>query len=164
MCGPETPSSTPRVGARVDFFASSSSGSHRHLLGNLLFLNPSTPNSQQATHFSFISPSTTPSMGTSSPPLLRRTVSYSSSSSSGSETESERVVVSIHQTGDLTKSIHDCGLLKQFTLDENSSCQICELQENLSITVGTPEGIIGRRVSMMKGGIVLGDGIVGYNC
>lgn len=70
--------------------------------------------------------------------------------------------VEISKTGDMTKSVHECGLLKQFTLDE-SSCQMCALKENLSISVGQ-DGIIGRRVSMMRGGVVLGDGIVGYNC
>lgn len=62
----------------------------------------------------------------------------------------------------MTKSVHECGLLKQFTLDEKS-CRMCALKENLSISVGQ-DGIIGRRVSMMRGGVVLGDGIVGYNC
>ena len=40
---------------------------------------------------------------------------------------------------------------------------MCALNENLSISVGQ-DGIIGRRVSMMRGGVVVGDGIVGYNC
>lgn len=52
MCGPETPSSTPRVGARVDFFSRTSSGP----IGNLLFLNPSSPSSSHATHVRFHQP------------------------------------------------------------------------------------------------------------
>lgn len=47
-CSETTPSSTPRVGARVDFFSSS-----RGHLGNLLFLNPSAPASPLATHVRF---------------------------------------------------------------------------------------------------------------
>ncbi|KAK1779080.1 hypothetical protein QBC45DRAFT_146684 [Copromyces sp. CBS 386.78] len=165
MCGPETPSSTPRIGARVDFFSSSPSSRDRHLLGNLLFLNPSNHNSQQATHFSFISPSTTTTTPVLSKrgPLREGDASDSSYFSDSSYSElDDRVIVSIHQTGDMTKSVHECGLLKQFTLDEKS-CRMCALKENLSISVGQ-DGIIGRRVSMMRGGVVLGDGIVGYNC
>jgi hypothetical protein len=51
MCGEQTPSSTPRIGARVDFFAPSSEG--HFPLGNLLFLNPSSPSSSHATHVRF---------------------------------------------------------------------------------------------------------------
>jgi hypothetical protein len=48
MCGEETtPTATPRIGARVDFFSPTGH------LGNLLFLNPSTPSSTQATHVRF---------------------------------------------------------------------------------------------------------------
>ncbi|EGO60867.1 hypothetical protein NEUTE1DRAFT_57728 [Neurospora tetrasperma FGSC 2508] len=164
MCGPDTPSSTPRIGARVDFFSSPSSSRDRHLLGNLLFLNPSTPNSQEATHFSFISPSTSPSTSTTPSTLLSRASMVGggdSSDASNSELD-DHVIVFIHQIGDMTKSVHECGLLTQFTLNEKA-CQMCALNENLSISVGQ-DGIIGRRVSMMRGGVVLGDGIVGYNC
>ncbi|EAA32342.3 hypothetical protein GE21DRAFT_7634 [Neurospora crassa] len=164
MCGPETPSSTPRIGARVDFFSSPSSSRDRHLLGNLLFLNPSTPNSQEATHFSFISPSTSPSTSTTPSTLFGRASMVGGGDSrdaSNSELD-DRVIVFIHQIGDMTKSVRECGLLTQFTLNEKA-CQMCALNENLSISVGQ-DGIIGRRVSMMRGGVVLGDGIVGYNC
>lgn len=64
----------------------------------------------------------------------------------------------------MTKSVEDCGLLQQFTLPVE---QITDdeyevaLGESLSLIVG--EGIIGRRVSMMRGSELLGDGIVGYN-
>lgn len=56
MCGPETPSSTPRVGARVDFFPAAG---HTLPLGNLLFLNPSSPTSRHATHVRFRQSSST---------------------------------------------------------------------------------------------------------
>jgi len=47
MCGDDL-SSTPRVGARVDFFSQ-----HTGPLGNLLFHNPTTPSSPLATHVRF---------------------------------------------------------------------------------------------------------------
>lgn len=51
MCGHEdTPSSTPRVGARVNFF----SQDYGHL-GNLVFHNPRAPTSPLATHAQFSS-------------------------------------------------------------------------------------------------------------
>ena len=49
MCGPSTPSSTPRIGARVDL----SPPTGRGILGNLLFLNPTSPSSSHATHVRF---------------------------------------------------------------------------------------------------------------
>lgn len=52
MCGPETPSSTPRIGARVDLCSPTGRGS----LGNLLFLNPTSPSSAHATHVRFFQP------------------------------------------------------------------------------------------------------------
>ncbi|KAK0636126.1 hypothetical protein B0T17DRAFT_503605 [Bombardia bombarda] len=133
-CGEESPSSTPRVGARVDFF-SQTQGS----LGNLLFLNPSSPSSPLATHARF-SPKEGVVMDTD-----------------------DSVLVSIHLSGDMTKSIKDCGLFRQFTL-QNSSDKAHQmvLDESLSLDVGQ-NGIIGRRVSMMKEGKLLGDGIVGFN-
>lgn len=48
MCGHDT-SSTPRVGARVDLFSRATSGP----LGNLIFLDPSEPDSMVATHVRF---------------------------------------------------------------------------------------------------------------
>ncbi len=54
MCGQETPSSTPRIGARVDFFPAPGH-THSHLpLGNLLFVNPTSPTSSHATHVRFL--------------------------------------------------------------------------------------------------------------
>lgn len=49
MCGEETPSNTPRVGARVDLYSPASNSP----LSNLLFLNPSAPSSSRATHVRF---------------------------------------------------------------------------------------------------------------
>ena len=57
MCGQATPSSTPRIGARVDFFSPTNPGKTATSLGNLLFLNPSTPSSTHATHVRFQHPS-----------------------------------------------------------------------------------------------------------
>ncbi|KAK4169035.1 hypothetical protein QBC43DRAFT_308563 [Cladorrhinum sp. PSN259] len=150
MCGPETPSNLPRIGARVDFVSRSSS---RHLLGNLLFFNSSdADDSSRATHVRF---------------------SRSSEGAARSELELDHdessVLVSIHITGDMTKPVEELGLpLQQFTLpvdqiintDDDAEYDIA-LGESLSLIVG--EGIIGRRVSMTKGSRLLGDGIVGYN-
>jgi hypothetical protein len=64
MCGEQTPSPTPRVGARVDFFSPPKQGGRPggHLpLGNLLFLNPSSPTSSHATHIRFLQPTSTSS-------------------------------------------------------------------------------------------------------
>ncbi len=70
-------------------------------------------------------------------------------------------------TGDLTKPLADSGLMQQFTLcgsNSSSSNENCEmaLGEALSLNVGN-DGIIGRRVSMRRGGELLADGIVGFN-
>ncbi|GAB1314768.1 hypothetical protein MFIFM68171_04978 [Madurella fahalii] len=144
MCGPETPSSTPRVGARVDFFSRSSSSGP---VGNLLFLNPSAPSSSQATHVRFHQP-------------------CQANHSSGINI-AEQILVSIHLTGDLTKPISDSGLMQQFTLCRGRDIDNTEgfevpLDKALSLSVGQ-DGIIGRRVSMTRGSELLADGIVGFN-
>ncbi|KAK4114656.1 hypothetical protein N656DRAFT_843380 [Canariomyces notabilis] len=158
MCGPETPSSTPRVGARVDFFSHtssscSSSDSNSRPIGNLLFLNPSSPSSSLATHVRF-----------QQPPRADKLNSSKSLST-------DSILVSIHLTGDLTKPVSDSGLLRQFTLcrgceavngDGDGSLFEMPLREALSMNVGQ-DGIIGRRVSMTRGGELLADGIVGFN-
>ncbi|KAK4191322.1 hypothetical protein QBC35DRAFT_487925 [Podospora australis] len=149
MCGPETPSHTPRVGARVDFHSRTPG---QGVLGNLVFLNPSTPSSSQATHVRFFSPSASPCSSRSSTPDI--------------EDRQDQVLVSIHVSGDLTKSVQDSGLLQQFTLPSESPHNDRDgyeipLRESLSLNVG--EGIIGRRVSMTRGDELLADGIVGFN-
>ncbi|KAK4234283.1 hypothetical protein C8A03DRAFT_47351 [Achaetomium macrosporum] len=148
MCGEETPSSTPRVGARVDFYPASGL-QHTHLpVGNLVFLNPSSPSSCHATHVRFSQrPSTTQTYE-----------------------DGESVLVSIHMTGDLTKPLSDSGLLRRFILRRPGSgsggnddgVEMRLPGEALSLNVGN-DGIIGRRVSMMRGNEVLADGIVGFN-
>jgi hypothetical protein len=70
-------------------------------------------------------------------------------------------------TGDLTKPLADAGLLRRFTLRPSSSRKDDGVEmplpgEALSLNVGN-DGIIGRRVSMMRGNEVLADGIVGFN-
>lgn len=84
-------------------------------------------------------------------------------------------------TGDLTKPLADAGLMQQFTLHTNtlttssgrsgstststsssSSCAETALGAALSLQVGS-DGIIGRRVSMRRGGELVADGIVGFN-
>ena len=80
MCGPETPSTTPRVGARVDFFPAPGLTRTGLPLSNLLFLNPSSPSSRHATHVRFHH---------SSP------VSSSDPSCSGNSENDESVLVSI---------------------------------------------------------------------
>jgi hypothetical protein len=70
-------------------------------------------------------------------------------------------------TGDLTKPLADAGLMQQFTLRTsnipNSSTETeTVLGAALSLQVGS-DGIIGRRVSMRRGGELLADGIVGFN-
>lgn len=54
--------------------------------------------------------------------------------------------------------------MQQFTLCRVDGAELFEmpLAEALSLSVGQ-DGIIGRRVSMMKGGELLADGIVGFN-
>ncbi|KAK3906402.1 hypothetical protein C8A05DRAFT_29762 [Staphylotrichum tortipilum] len=139
MCGPSTPSTTPRVGARVDFFPAPG----RTLpLGNLLFLNPSSPTSRHATHVRFCQSTPTTCLDSS-------------------------VLVSIHMTGDLTKPLADSGLMREFTLCGGGSggedgVDMALGGKALELGVGD-EGIIGRRVSMRLGGEVVADGIVGFN-
>ncbi|KAK4100208.1 hypothetical protein N658DRAFT_524991 [Parathielavia hyrcaniae] len=141
MCGEQTPSTTPRIGARVDFHPLSPQA---HLpLGNLLFLNPSSPASSHATHVRFQHHSKSP-------------------------VTDEAVLVSIHTTGDLTKPLGEAGVIQQFTLRYIHTPQgITEdvempLRAALSLNVGN-DGIIGRRVSMRRGEKLLADGIVGFN-
>ncbi|KAK3685360.1 hypothetical protein B0T22DRAFT_215410 [Podospora appendiculata] len=139
MCGHEsiTPAA-PRVGARVDFFSASQGP-----LGNLIFLDPSTPAGPLATHVRF-------------------------SPRAGVVPLDDGVLVSIHVTGDLTKSIRDSGLFRQFTLHRVGSRSGKDqpfdmtLDNSLSLNVGH-DGIIGRRVSIVAGGELLADGIVGFN-
>jgi hypothetical protein len=72
-------------------------------------------------------------------------------------------------TGDLTKPLADSGVMQQFTLLPGT-CHATgagdgmemALGEALSLNVGN-DGIIGRRVSMRRGGELVGDGIVGFN-
>ncbi|KAK0735357.1 hypothetical protein B0T21DRAFT_289773 [Apiosordaria backusii] len=150
MCGPETPSNLPRIGARVDFYSSST----RQPLGNLLFHNPSTPSSSSATHVRFSSP------GSSSACSSR---SSSPAPSLSSERQDGDVLVSIHVSGDMSKPLPESGLLQQFTLPSTFRQEGHEiaLREELSLVVG--RGIIGRRVSMMRGDELLADGIIGFN-
>lgn len=56
MCGEETPSSTPRIGARVDFFPAAGLTPMHLPVGNLLFLDPTAPSSSHATHVRFQQP------------------------------------------------------------------------------------------------------------
>ncbi|KAK0652799.1 hypothetical protein B0T16DRAFT_406838 [Cercophora newfieldiana] len=136
MCGPCHPSSTPRIGARVDFH-SPIANARSMPLGNLLFHNPSAPNSPLATHVRF------------SPP--------------GPTEIDDELLVSIHLTGDLTKSVADSGLFQQFTLPQIRGTGVeMALGESVSLEVGH-DGIIGRRVSVTSRGVLLADGIVGFN-
>ena len=57
MCGPSTPSTTPRIGARVDFSPAPGHNHARLPLANILFINPTCPSSSQATHVRFVHPS-----------------------------------------------------------------------------------------------------------
>ncbi|AEO56668.1 hypothetical protein MYCTH_2301829 [Thermothelomyces thermophilus ATCC 42464] len=139
MCGPETPSATPRVGARVDLSSPTGRGS----LGNLLFLNPSSPSSTHATHVRFHQRKEEPS------PL-------------GDRGDCDDVLVSIHMTGDLTKPLAESGLMRQFTLRGHSEGAEMPLGAAVSLQVGQ-DGIIGRRVSVRRGHELLADGIVGFN-
>ncbi|KAK0659168.1 hypothetical protein QBC41DRAFT_331654 [Cercophora samala] len=150
MCGEQTPSNLPRVGARVDFYSSST----RQPLGNLLFHNPSAPSSSSATHVRFSSPSSDSACSSRS---------SSPAPSLASAKQDDSVLVSIHVSGDMSKPIHESGLLQQFSLPSTSREEGYEivLREELSLVVGI--GIIGRRVSMSKGNEVLADGIIGFN-
>ncbi|KAH6641306.1 hypothetical protein F5144DRAFT_618869 [Chaetomium tenue] len=160
MCGPETPSSTPRIGARVDLSSPSGRGS----LGNLLFLNPTSPSSAHATHVRFFQPATAKPTTSCKSPF-----------------DDDSLLVSIHLTGDLTKPLADAGLMQQFTLRSppsstpsspinsphddgvpNGYFEETALGAALSLQVGS-DGIIGRRVSMRRGEELLADGIVGFN-
>jgi hypothetical protein len=100
MCGQETPSSTPRVGARVDFHPASGL-QHNHLpVGNLVFLNPSSPTSCRATHVRF---SQRPSSSTAA-----TTTTQTSEDGGG-----ERVLVSIQYVGPLSYGILGRDLLTE---------------------------------------------------
>ena len=72
-------------------------------------------------------------------------------------------------TGDMTRDVDDCGLLRQFTLSDARGNRIAggkafeiALADSLPLSVGQ-DGIIGRRVSMRRKGVLLADGIVGFN-
>ncbi|KAK3370441.1 hypothetical protein B0H63DRAFT_316061 [Podospora didyma] len=137
MCCGESSSTTPRVGARVDFFSRTQGN-----VGNLFFVNPSEPSSLLATHVRF-SPRDGMAMD-------------------------DRVLVSIHLNGDLSKPVEDSGLFQRFTLprarrigDDAQGLEIA-LGQSLALEVGD-DGIIGRRVSMTRGDELLADGIVGFN-
>lgn len=71
-------------------------------------------------------------------------------------------------SGDLTKPVGESGLLQQFTISPPGDLTGVEtgyemaLNESVSLNVGG-DGIIGRRVSMTRGGRLVADGIVGFN-
>ncbi|KAL2152288.1 hypothetical protein VTH82DRAFT_5472 [Thermothelomyces myriococcoides] len=139
MCGPETESKTPRIGARVDLC----SPAGRSGLGNLLFLNPSSPSSTQATHVQFHQ--------------LKEELSPL-----GDWGVYDGVQVTIHVTGDLTKPLAESGVMRQFILRGRREGTGIPLGEAVSLQVGH-DGIIGRRVSVRRGDELLADGIVGFN-
>ncbi|KAL2162914.1 hypothetical protein VTH06DRAFT_6750 [Thermothelomyces fergusii] len=152
MCGPETPSTTPRVGARVDLSSPTGRGS----LGNLLFLNPSAPSSTHATHVRFHR------LGEESSPLGDR-----GACDDDDDDNDDDVLVSIHTTGDLTRPLAEAGLMRQFTLPlrgrgSGGPAEV-PLGAAVSLHVGGHDGIIGRRVSVRRGRELLADGIVGFN-
>ncbi|KAK1835868.1 hypothetical protein QBC39DRAFT_339820 [Podospora conica] len=125
---------TPSPAPRVGACVNFFSPDHGHL-GNLVFHNPQTPTSSLATH-----------------------VQYSSTDGVGLRDD---VLVSIHVTGDLTKPVAECGLFHQFSLSRRSRSEIV-LEDHLTLDVGD-DGIIGRRVSMIRDGELVADGIVGFN-
>ncbi|SPQ21378.1 12feb793-2eca-4160-99e4-e2aa8f242210 [Thermothielavioides terrestris] len=153
MCGPETPSSTPRVGARVDFFPAAGVAATQLPVGNLLFVNPTSPSSSHATHVRF----------------QQRYHSGAAAAAAHDEDDS-----------DLTQPLSTAGILQQFTLRSSSNPGTTAtttetdalssggvdvpLAASLLLAVGA-DGIIGRRVSVRRGrgGAVLADGIVGFN-
>ncbi|CZT17763.1 uncharacterized protein RCC_03600 [Ramularia collo-cygni] len=75
----------------------------------------------------------------------------------------------IHRTGDLRHDsqnhhLEDSCILHTFkvpgnTIDQVSFC----LGKELDLGVGGDEGVIGRRVSFLQGGRVLGEGVMGWN-
>jgi hypothetical protein len=68
----------------------------------------------------------------------------------------------------LTKPVADSGLFQQFTLPQVRGLVEADagvemvLGESVSLEVGQ-DGIIGRRVSVTRSGVLLADGIVGFN-
>lgn len=151
MCGHEdTPSSTPRVGARVNFF----SQDHGHL-GNLVFHNPRTPTSALATHAQF---SSTDGLELRDDVLVSiQFVILEANPLKGPA----NIASSTSVTGDLTKPVAECGLFQQFSFSRGCGPEIA-LEEYLTLNVGN-DGIIGRRVSMTRDGELVADGIVGFN-
>ncbi|KAK1761971.1 hypothetical protein QBC33DRAFT_502067 [Phialemonium atrogriseum] len=149
MCGHDT-STTPRIGARVDLFSRATSGP----LGNLIFLDPSEPDSTVATHVRF----TPEDDGLDADSQIL--VSIQSEANMGGNSS----------TGDLTKSVCDSGLFRQFRLPARwlrADTLEVALDRPVSLMVGG-DGIIGRRVSMLgERGLaeetLLADGIVGFN-
>ncbi|KAM7202549.1 hypothetical protein V8F20_004338 [Naviculisporaceae sp. PSN 640] len=142
MCCSDERISADRVGARVDFFTASNNRARGQMVGNLLFLNPSSPTSSRATHVWFTGSSTTSSIN------------------------GGNLMVSIHKSGDLTKPISESQILEQFSLPSPLSSTTHELatqlESPLSLDVGG-DGIIGRRVTIHQGKRHLADGIVGFN-
>ncbi|KAK3984765.1 hypothetical protein QBC44DRAFT_362883 [Cladorrhinum sp. PSN332] len=144
MCGPETPSNLPRIGARVDFNG----------LGNLLFLNPSDTDSSRATHVRFSrSSSPAPEADLDDDSILVSiyiTGDLSKPLSDSGLLQQFTLPLTLPAVEQIASSS-----------DENSNEYELALGESLSLIVG--EGIIGRRVSMTRGSQLLGEGIVGYN-
>lgn len=48
-------------------------------------------------------------------------------------------------------------------MDEHQDYALMDLPEALELCVGTERGIIGRRVSIVRGGERVAEGIIGYN-
>ncbi|KAK4223515.1 hypothetical protein QBC38DRAFT_487575 [Podospora fimiseda] len=135
MCGPETPSNLPRIGARVDL-----------PIGNLLFLNPSNTSSSHATHVRFHT-----STQLDSELLVSIHITGDLSKPLADSGLLQQFTLPIDQ---ISSSDSDSDSENEYEIP---------LQESVSLIVG--EGIIGRRVSMMtrENKEVLGEGIVGYN-
>ncbi|KAF4786101.1 hypothetical protein HER10_EVM0013394 [Colletotrichum scovillei] len=149
MCGPDT-CTKPRGGALAVLNQPCSQHSpttpKQRLRGDLAFHTPGQPGCSFATH-------------------ARITGGEGCDLHSLSE-----MVVVIHQSGDLTRRLEDCGLFERFAFSgasilENGSILELALERPVSLEVGD-DGIIGRRVSVFPGtGMdhACAEGIVGFN-
>ncbi|KAL1900803.1 hypothetical protein Cpir12675_000676 [Ceratocystis pirilliformis] len=138
MCGPDN-STRPRVGALAALRPAP--GIMDCTECDLIFYTPGSPCSLMATHLRMESKN-----------LLSE----------------KDIRVIIHETGELHKTVDQCGLLvdyslgKQHTLTQDDASEFV-LPQPCSLAIGG-QGIIGRRVSLMLNDCPVAEGIIGVNC
>ncbi|KAL5612677.1 hypothetical protein BROUX41_004228 [Berkeleyomyces rouxiae] len=138
MCGPDN-STRPRIGALAAL--RSSPGIDDCTECDLIFYTPGSPRSSTATHIRM--------------------------EAKGLLAEKDIRVI-IHETGELQKTVDQCGFFvdyslgKQLVLDSDEVNEFV-LPQPCSLEIGG-QGIIGRRVSLMLDDCAVAEGIIGVNC